>query len=189
MNGYLIQDGQGAYLTRKMGWFEHDDPRDAWVHPVGSLGWICKELQKLRVTLIPGQIWSKPVTMTPAMWTSEDGVVVTGSPEPFPWHEEEVSGRSPGQGTVFHEGYNVSFIIQEESGDCLKANLTWIPCSDLSYAFQHPQYALHYLTMVAGTWMFKPAQIHIVVNGKILQSVQFSFDFEEMAREVSALIG
>ena len=74
MEGYIVRDSEGKYLAKRMIFYPQKDDGKAFVHSERNLDRIRKR----------SVAWgTKPSTLTPARWTPESGVVVTGDPVPF----------------------------------------------------------------------------------------------------------
>lgn len=74
VQGYIIKSVHGTYLSHGLWWHEHDNIREAYVHPANTIGNLRGQCAR----------WdTKPAYLIPAIWTEESGTVVTGKPKEF----------------------------------------------------------------------------------------------------------
>jgi hypothetical protein len=85
IQGYVIQNVQGHYLAKRLFWYDHDDHKDVYVHPVADIEVIKKKFSDAKLQMLPGQIWFPPKTMKSATWSPEEGVKIVGKVKSFPW--------------------------------------------------------------------------------------------------------
>ena len=62
INGYLIQNQEGDYLTEGYGWFPHEEFKDAWVHPENKLERLLGQSKEWK---------TKPAKLTKATYDTE----------------------------------------------------------------------------------------------------------------------
>lgn len=68
MNGYIVRNKDGDYLTRDLFWFSHESPEEAYVHMTVTFD--CKDWE------------SKPSEIIPATYEN-DVVAISGKPQRF----------------------------------------------------------------------------------------------------------
>jgi hypothetical protein len=81
MEGYLIKDKNGNFLSKGLWWYSFDKPEDAYVHSIDDIDIIKEKLEYGRINTLPGGTWSEPVEKIPATWVKDKGVVITGKAE------------------------------------------------------------------------------------------------------------
>lgn len=71
INGHLVQNAEGAYLSKDYTWFPHNSVQEAYVHPDGNLAMILSESKE----------WpSKPTFLIPAIYSPSSGVSIKTEP-------------------------------------------------------------------------------------------------------------
>lgn len=72
--GYIIQNAKGSFLAKRYFWYEHDLPKEAWVHPENTI-------DSIRNT---SKDWvMKPTQKILAHYSVDSGITIFGKPEPF----------------------------------------------------------------------------------------------------------
>lgn len=74
MEGFVIQNANGGYLTHKMFWFYYNDSSEAYVHYEDDLGHIRRKSASWEI---------QPATRTRAVYNPETGTTLIGKPVAF----------------------------------------------------------------------------------------------------------
>ena len=84
-SGYILRNAEGNYLSRKMTWYSHNKPEDAFVWPQGSL----------ETLMLASSEWDlKPTKFIPAVYIPEHTMIVPEQTK-IGTNEIDVSGLNP----------------------------------------------------------------------------------------------
>ncbi|NQU82588.1 MAG: hypothetical protein HQ539_01440 [Parcubacteria group bacterium] len=88
----------------------------------------------------------------------------------------------------------LGFVVQEEEGGFLKHNLIWFGHKSIKSTYVHPQYVLHYLTLIAQDWEVKPMWVYVVTGYTGSRDfhpdpIEFTFDYEELDKRIATVLG